>query len=205
MRFDLVVAGVGGQGVALFSQVLARALVREHQPVGYYLHAGLTQLGGSVRSHLRVTEPEGGVLGGPLGPKIPHGGADFIVALETAEAFHALPYLKRGGTALIAEERHVPFAARVRPEIYPSAESVRELVERGGGVPLLVPAGEIARGCGQVLTLNMVMLGAFLAITRLVDNDSAVLTLREDSPRYADSNVEAFWKGYQFIKGVDYE
>lgn len=197
MSISIVAAGVGGQGIVLFSQVLARALLREHQPASFYVHAGLSQLGGSVRSHIRSGER--------VFPKVPHGAADLVVALEQAEVFHALPYLKKGGRALVSEDTHLPWQARLDPGLYPSRESIAELIGRGGGKPLFVPAGRLAREVGPVLTLNMVMLGSLIAVTRLVDAESVVLTIREESPRLADQNVEAFWKGYQFVKGVDWE
>jgi indolepyruvate ferredoxin oxidoreductase beta subunit len=197
MSVNVVAAGVGGQGIVLFSQILAKALLREKREASFYVHAGLSQLGGSVRSHIRV--------GQRVCPKVPRGAADLVVALEMAEVFHALPYLKAGGRALVSEDTHIPYHARLRPESYPTRESIGEQVARGGGKAFFVPAGRIAREVGEVLTLNMVMLGALLAETRLVDAESLVLTIREESPRFADRNVEAFWKGYEYIKGVDFE
>jgi indolepyruvate ferredoxin oxidoreductase, beta subunit len=194
---NIVAAGVGGQGIVFFSQILAKSLIREHIPASFYVHAGLSQLGGSVRSHIRA--------GGKVCPKIPHGAADLVVALEMAEVYHALSYLARGGKALVSEDTHIPYHSRLRPESYPVREAIGESIARGGGDAVFIPAGRIAREVGSVLTLNMVMLGALIAQTRLVDAESVVLTIREESPRLADGNVEAFWKGYECIRGVDFE
>ena len=70
--------------------------------------------------------------------------------------------------------------------------------------PVVVPAADIARTAGHAQTVNMVMLGALVGTTGIVDTETAVKTIRCVIEEGGDVNVEAFWKGYEFIKGQDY-
>ena len=70
--------------------------------------------------------------------------------------------------------------------------------------PVFIPADDIAREVGHIQALNMVMLGALVAVSNIVDTESVVRVIRETMERGADINVEGFWKGYEFISGKDY-
>ncbi|MGD8353855.1 MAG: 2-oxoacid:acceptor oxidoreductase family protein, partial [Pseudomonadota bacterium] len=61
-----------------------------------------------------------------------------------------------------------------------------------------------AREAGNIQVVNMVMLGALVAVSNIVDTESVVMTIRETMKEGTDINVEGFWKGYEFISGKDY-
>lgn len=196
MEFNIVAAGVGGQGIVLFSEVLARAMLAEGSNPSFYVHSGLAQLGGSVSSHIRA--------GDRICPKITHGCADVILSLELAEILHAVPFLKKDGKVLISTSTRKPYHSAMDPDLYPTVDTLTELFREGGVEPVFIPADEIAREVGSFQALNMVMLGALVAVSNIVDTESAVKTIRETFERVADLNVEGFWKGYEFISGQDY-
>ena len=130
--------------------------------------------------------------------------ADVILSLELAEILHAVPYLKKDGKVLISEATRMPYHSTMDPERYPSVETLTGLFREGKVEPVFVPADRIAREVGHVQAVNMVMLGALVAVSNVVDTESAVRTIRENMERGADINVEGFWKGYEFISGKDY-
>ena len=196
MDFNVVAAGIGGQGIVFFSEVLAKAMLTEGQNPSFYVHSGLAQLGGSVSSHIRA--------GDRICPKITKGCADIILSLECAEILHAVPYLKRGGKALISTSTRMPYHSTMVPERYPTVETIAEVFREGGVEPVFIPADVIAREVGNIQALNMVMLGALVAVSNIVDTESVVTTIRETMGKGADINVEGFWKGYEFISGKDY-
>jgi indolepyruvate ferredoxin oxidoreductase beta subunit len=196
LDFNLVAAGIGGQGIVLFSQILAKAMLAEGLNPSFYVHSGLAQLGGSVSSHIRA--------GDRICPKITHGCADIILSLELSEILHAVPYLKSDGKVLISTSIRMPYHSTLVPERYPIIDTLADLFREGGVEPVFVPADTIAREVGHIQALNMVMLGALVAVSDIVDTESAVKTIRETIGRGADINVEGFWKGYEFIKGQDY-
>jgi indolepyruvate ferredoxin oxidoreductase beta subunit len=196
LEFNVVAAGIGGQGIVLFSEVLAKAMLTDGLNPSFYVHSGLAQLGGSVRSHIRAGER--------ICPKISHGCADVILSLELAEILHAIPYLKRGGKVLTSDVTRMPYHSAMNPSLYPTVDTVREVFTLSGMDPVIVPAGQIARGAGHAQTVNMVMLGALVGTTGIVDTETVVKTIRCTIEGGQDVNVEAFWKGYEFIKGQDY-
>lgn len=196
MEFNIVAAGIGGQGLVLFSEVLAKAMLAEGLNPSFYIHSGLAQLGGSVRSHIRS--------GDRICPKISQGCADVILSLEMAEILHAVPYLKKGGKALISEVTRLPYHSAMDPGLYPTHQVLESLLAEAGCQAVFVPADSIARDAGYLQSVNMVMLGALVASISLLDTESVVTAIRENVERTANANVEAFWKGYQFINGRDY-
>lgn len=196
MEFNAVVAGVGGQGIVLFSEILAKAMLREGMNPSFYVHSGLAQLGGSVRSHIRS--------GSRICPKISSGCADYILSMEMAEILHTLPYLKHDGTALISEAVRLPYHSCMDPSRYPKKERIEGLFSGTSASVVFIPAEEIARQVGHVQSMNIVMLGALVAVSSIVETESVVGTIREAVGKGEDLNVEAFWKGYQFISGQDY-
>jgi indolepyruvate ferredoxin oxidoreductase beta subunit len=196
LDFNVVAAGIGGQGIVIFSEILAKSMLAEGLNPSFYVHSGLAQLGGSVSSHIRA--------GDRICPKITHGCADIILSMECAEILHAVPYLKRGGKALISQATRMPYHSTMEPDRYPTEEAITELFREGGVEPVFIPADRIAREVGHIQALNMVMLGALVAVSNIVDTESAVRTIRETMERGADINVEGFWKGYEFISGKDY-
>ena len=196
MEYNIVVAGIGGQGIVLFSETLAQAMLRDGHNPSFYVHSGLAQLGGSVRSHIRS--------GDRICPKISHGCADVILSLELAEILHATAYLKRGGKVLVSTAVRMPYHSTMNPSLYPTVDAVRDLFTGAGVDPVFVPADTIAREVGHIQALNVVMMGSLVAVSGIVETETVVRTIRETFGKKADLNVEAFWKGYEFIKGQDY-
>jgi indolepyruvate ferredoxin oxidoreductase beta subunit len=196
LEYNLVAAGIGGQGIVLFSEILANAMLRDGLNPSFYVHSGLAQLGGSVRSHIRT--------GDRICPKISEGCADVILSLELAEILHAVPYLRQGGKALVSTATRKPFHCAMDPSLYPSPDAIRELFSGTGVEPVLVPADEIAREVGHIQALNIVMLGSLVGASLVVEAETVIHTLRDTFGSRADVNVEAFWKGYEFIRGQDY-
>ena len=196
MEYNVVAAGIGGQGIVLFSEILSKAMLHEGMNASFYVHSGLAQLGGSVRSHIRA--------GDRICPKISEGCADVIISLEMAEILHAIPYLKKDGTVIISEVKRMPYHSAIDPDLYPTKEVLDRLFTDAGTRPHFIPAEEIARQVGHVQTVNIVMLGALVASSNLVETESVVTVIRSCLESSQDINVEAFWKGFEAIKGQDY-
>ncbi len=195
MTLDLVVAGVGGQGVVTLASVLVAAALREGYEARFLAQSGLAQLGSPVFAHVR--------LGTPVGPspKIRRGGAHLALGLERLEALRLAPYLGAGGTALLSDEAIRPYEARFRRASYPAVADVDaafgELDVRW------VPALALARRHGGPSLVSAVMLGTLAGFTGAVERDLLVTCLREARPEQADAEAEAFFEGYRFITGRD--
>jgi indolepyruvate ferredoxin oxidoreductase beta subunit len=196
LEFNIVAAGIGGQGIVLFSEILSKAMLAEGMNASFYVHSGLAQLGGSVRSHIRS--------GGRICPKISHGCADIILSLEMGEILHAVPYVKREGTVLISDAMRMPYHSAMDPSRYPTKEALDKLFQDAGIKPVFVPSEDIAQNAGHIQTVNIVMLGALVASSNVVETESVVTVIGSCMDRNTQVNVEAFWKGYEFITGQDY-
>jgi indolepyruvate ferredoxin oxidoreductase beta subunit len=195
VTLDLVVAGVGGQGVVTLASVLTRAAVREGYDAHFTAHSGLAQVGSPVLAHVRIGTPAG------PSPKVPRGTAHFVVGLERLEGMKLAGYLAPGGQALLSEEAVRPYEARFRRNRYPT-------VDQAGAVfrekrTLWVPAAELARRHGPPALVSAVMLGTLAGVSRVVERDQLVLSLREAMPAVADAEAEAFFEGYRYVTGKD--
>ena len=118
------------------------------------------------------------------------------------------PVIKRGDSCdvpkVAAPTNKDPDTRAAPTTMTPTVDTLTELFREGGVKPVFIPADEIAREVGHIQALNMVMLGALVAVSNIVDTESAVKTIRETIENGVDINVEGFWKGYEFISGKDY-
>ena len=101
MKFDILIAGVGGQGVVLASRLLATAAMDAGLHVATAETIGMAQREGSVTSHVRIGDDVSGSL-------IPQGGADLLIGLEPGEAARNLRFLRRGGSIVVNEHGIMP-------------------------------------------------------------------------------------------------
>ncbi len=190
--FDVVIAGLGGQGVMTIAQVLALAGLRQGGRVKVFEGTGMTQRGGGVFSFVRFGEA--------FSARIPMGQADALISLEPSELLNVIPYLKPEGTVWMNSEKVNGYYSKLCPELYPSLERLRALIRMRTRQLFVVPAAELARQSGSPRAANMVMLGAFLAQCEIVRTDLVTQAIEDVNPRFRSSNLEAFWKGYGFMK-----
>jgi indolepyruvate ferredoxin oxidoreductase beta subunit len=193
VTLDVVVGGVGGQGVLTFASVLTKAAVREGYDAHYLMQAGLAQLGSPVFAHVRLGLPAG------ASPKVPKGRADLAVGLERLEALRLAPFLSPRGRALLATDAVRPYEAKFRRGVYPGQPEVEQAF--GGREVLWVPAKDLAGRHGTPALASAVMLGVLAGTTPVVERENLILALREELPRLADIEVEAFFEGYGLVTG----
>lgn len=147
MKKDIVIAGVGGQGIITIAYVLGSAALKDGLQFKQSEVHGMSQRGGGVESHLRIAD-------GPIrSDVIPEGGADLILAVEPLESLRQLRFLAPGGVLLTASN---PF---VNIPDYPDMEALRRAI---GSLPQghLVEAEALARQAGSPRCANIVMVGA---------------------------------------------
>jgi len=147
MKKDIILAGVGGQGILSIAAVIGTAAVKSGLYVKQAEVHGMSQRGGDVESHLRLPDR-------PIASDlIPHGACDLILSVEPMEALRYLPFLAADGWVVSNSK---PF---VNIEDYPGEE---ELFAEINALPhsLLVDADPIAADLGSKKASNMVMLGA---------------------------------------------
>lgn len=146
MKLDIILAGVGGQGILSIATVIGAAALRQNLFLKQSEVHGMSQRGGDVQAHLRLSDR-------PIASDlIPGGAADLIVSLEPMEALRYLPFLKADGAIITA------LAPFLNIDNYPSQESVgQELVALGA---VILDVEQLAAQCSNPKGANMVLLGA---------------------------------------------
>ena len=186
MKLDIILSGVGGQGILSIAAIIGEAALEEKLHIKQAEVHGMSQRGGDVQSNLRISsEPIRSDL-------IARGGADLILSLEPMEALRYLPWLASDGWVIT---NTVPL---VNIPDYPDAEALRrELEALPHAVTLDIDA--LARAAASPRSANMVLLGA---AAPFLDIDAAKLEagIRDIFARKGDAIVEmnlaAFRAGY---------
>ncbi|MBS7358085.1 MAG: indolepyruvate oxidoreductase subunit beta [Candidatus Limimorpha sp.] len=146
MKKDIILAGVGGQGILSIASCIGIAAVEENLYLKQAEVHGMSQRGGDVQSHLRLSSNE---IASDL---IPEGKADMIISVEPMEALRYLPMLSKNGVIITASE---PF---INIDNYPEVEKVYEELKKHNAI--IVDADTIAKECGNIRAANMVIFGA---------------------------------------------
>jgi indolepyruvate ferredoxin oxidoreductase beta subunit len=182
---NIVICGVGGQGIILASNVLCTAAFAEGNDVKKSEVHGMAQRGGSVITHVRF----GKKVHSPL---IEQGTADLILAFEKLEALRYLHYVKPEGMIIVNDREIPPMSVLVGTAEYPQ-DIDRKLRRRGR--TLFVDADERALELGNIRTANIILLGVLSQFMdfRKTSWDHAI---KENvKAKYVDLNIVAFEKG----------
>ena len=151
MKFDIILAGVGGQGVLSVSAIIASSAMKEGLAVKQSEVHGMSQRGGAVLANLRLSDR-------PIASDlIPRGSAAMILSMEPLESLRYLEFLSAGGTVITATNpvANIPDY----PPIDAVLASVRTLPHA-----VTIDAESLARKAGSARATNMVMVGAASAL-----------------------------------------
>ncbi len=189
---NVLIAGVGGQGAVLASELLAMAAMKAGLDVKQGEFHGVAQRGGAVFSHVRFGDRV-------YSPMARRGSVDFLLALEKLEALRYAHFTKPGGTIIVNDHAIAPLrTADDRP--YPE-QAIDFLTEKGFDV-VRVSATEIAIELGNHRAANVVLLGT---LAEFLDIGAEVWdgVLRERVPeKYLQLNLQAFTAGRECAKSA---
>lgn len=191
-KINIVLAGVGGQGVITAANLLGKAAVRADVNVFASEVHGMAQRGGNVNCTVR--------LGNVSGPLVPLGCADVILGLEPVETLRNIQYANSKTIIITDVNPVIPFTVAVGGEKYPPVETIfSELNDRG--ILYLIDAVKIAQAAGAVITKNIVVLGALSATNVLPFKPEVLLsTILENVPvKYKEVNEKAFKGGVDAV------
>ena len=186
---NILVAGIGGQGVMTAAEVLSQTALSQGFDVKKTEVAGMAQRGGVVTSHVRFGRRV-------LSPAIPDGEADILVGFEPAEALRWCGQLRPGGVAMVNRVRQEPPVVTLGLFEYPD-DPVAEMRARGIEVHAF-DAGAIARELGNLKLVNTVMLGAiadYLPFSAEILKEEIVHRFRARKPDLVAVNETAFEAG----------
>ena len=183
---SIMIVGVGGQGTLLASRVLGSVLTAQGFDVKVSEVHGMSQRGGSVVTYVRYGEQVSS-------PVVDRGEADCILAFERLEAARWLPWLCKGGSLLINDQRIDPMPVITGAMTYP--DNILEKIRDLGAEFVAVDALAAALEAGDARAVNVVLLG--LLSTRLpfpeeVWQDALAACVK---PRFLEMNRKAFALG----------
>lgn len=188
MKQDIILSGVGGQGIVSIASVIGLAALEENLFIKQSEVHGMSQRGGAVMSHLRVSSnPVASDL-------IPVGSADMILSAEPMESLRYLPYLSEKGWVVTNSN---PF---VNIGNYPEIEDIiNELTKLPHA--LMADAGQLAEEAGSVRTSNMVILGVASPLMKLSAEaleKGIQMLFASKSEDIIEMNIKAFRIGRKF-------
>jgi indolepyruvate ferredoxin oxidoreductase beta subunit len=194
-KMDILVTGVGGQGVVLASDIIGETALAAGFDVKKTDTLGMAQRGGSVVSHVRLAEKV-------WSPLIKEGEVDLILAFEKLEAARWSHYLAPGAVVIVNTYEQPPLSVSLGQEKYPSDDAIITALKRRTDRIYFIDADKIAKDLGNARTFNIVMLGCFSAFAPIdvaVWKESISRRLPEN---IREINLAAFDLGRKEIEGV---
>jgi indolepyruvate ferredoxin oxidoreductase, beta subunit len=185
MNKNIILAGVGGQGILTIAAIIDLAAMNSGYKVKQAEVHGMSQRGGAVESHLRISDME------IYSDLIPLGSADLILSVEPMEALRYLPFLSKDGIIVTSTE---PFD---NISNYPNLDDIMDTIKKSAK-SVFINAGTLAREVGNLKTYNIVMLGAaspHLGIAKDQLEDGIAALFQRKGKELVDMNIKAFQKG----------
>ncbi|MBU1049339.1 2-oxoacid:acceptor oxidoreductase family protein [Candidatus Bipolaricaulota bacterium] len=188
---DIVLVGVGGQGVVTLGELIARAALAADVPVSYVPTKGMAQRGGFVKVEIRLGREA-------AGPRVPEHGADLVVSMERSEALKGLNDVRRDGQFILYDHVWEPTGVMLGEDDYPSHASVVAALSSGVKNLLVLYPDKRPLFHDQPVEANVFTLGAMFgvpALNELIDPEVMDSVLQKRWPKAAESNSRAFHAG----------
>ena len=195
--YSFFLAGVGGQGTILASNVLAEVALAAGFEVKKSEVHGMAQRGGSVNTHVRWDAER------VHSPLIGRGEADMLLIFEEAEALRYAEYLRPGGAAVVNQHTIEPTTVTSGGARYPTERELQAvyglLTERFH----LVPGTAIARDLGNARAANVVLIGALSTFLGIPAETWLAVIESRVPPKHVELNRQAFLRGRQAVNGSE--
>ncbi len=193
---DLLMVGVGGQGIVLASDILGEVALAAGYDVKKTDTLGMAQRGGSVVSHVRIADKV-------WSPLIKEGDVDVLVAFEKLEAARWSYYLQAGGVAIVNNQSTPPLSVGLGTHRYPGDKEIEGTLRQRADRIYFVDGTDKAKELGDIRTLNMIMLG-FVSFLLHINADIWKDCISQRlSPKILKMNMAAFDKGREEVSSAN--
>lgn len=182
---NILLVGVGGQGIILTSKILSNCLLNSGYDVKMSEVHGMAQRGGSVSTQVRFGTKV-------YSPIIGKGQADILIAFEKMEALRYLPFLKMGGNLIVNDYEISSAPILAGYSKYPN--NINDVLKETADA-LIIKASDKAKELGNIKTQNIVMLGALAKAIDLNDLDWINAIKDNVKENYIEINLKAFEEG----------
>ena len=190
MKKDIILAGVGGQGILSIATTIGLAALKNNLNIKQAEVHGMSQRGGEVVSHLRISDSQ------IFSDLITKGQADMILSLEPLETLRYLTYLHESGWIISNSEPYTNIPN------YPDLELVYNEIRKYKN-HVLINADEIAKKLNAPLSANMVLIGAaahYLGFEQQEIEDAIREQFSKKGDDIVNINIQAFREGLAFAK-----
>ncbi len=194
-ELNIIICGVGGQGVVLLSELLGSAAVRDGVALKGSEVLGMAQRGGSVFSNIRLG-------GDALAPLTPEGRCDVIIAVEPSEALRNIQYLAKNGVVVLNAQKVLPFTVFLGKSGYPDIKQIEAGLKKVTNRIITLDAAALAQQAGSLQSANVVMLGALYGtglVPMSVETAKAAI-LGRFKAKVGEINIKAFDLGYEAVR-----
>ena len=192
--FNILVAGVGGQGNLLCGRVLADAAVRSDLRPVVGDTFGASRRGGGVLTHLRVGKRD-------WAPLIPKGEVDILLGLEPLEALRAAGRYAGDRTIAIVSQTKIPTVASTGEEFeYPSIDQINEELRNLCKQVILIDAEDVLWRIGSTKMLNSYVLGVLASLDRSPIRDGEIRRSLFEIFGAQSPNIQAFEEGTKAVR-----
>jgi indolepyruvate ferredoxin oxidoreductase beta subunit len=194
-ELEVIICGVGGQGVVLMSELLGNAAVSDGIEVKGSEVLGMAQRGGSVFSNIRLGS-------GAYAPLTPEGKCDILIAVEPSEALRNINYLSKSSLVVVNSRKVMPFTVFLGQSSYPDLEEILGKLSKVSDRVVTLDATQLAEEAGSLQSVNVVMLGTLFGTGLMpVKTETAKTVIQARFPaKVAGVNLKAFELGYQKVQ-----
>jgi len=190
MNTKVIIAGVGGQGILLASDILCEVAMRAGFDAKKSEVHGMSQRGGDVVSHVIFGEKV-------YSPLISYDEADIILSFEQVEALRNIDYLRQDGVIIVNSMKILPVPVASGLADYPK-DAIGE-VKKFAKNTIVIDAEAIAKELGNTRVMNVVLLGVMAKNVKNIKKEIWTEALKESVPQKTiEVNLSAFERGYTF-------
>ena len=192
MSYSIYICGVGGQGIIKTSVIIGEAAMNQGLNVVMSEIHGMSQRGGSVSTELKIGDFNSSI--------IQNNAADMLLSFEPIETIRGLHKVNKDSKIVFNTHPIIPSSDNSN---YPSLDSIINSLKENFTHVLPLDATKLALDSGNILSLNMVLLGAVTADDNFpLSKDSVVEAMKNNlHERFHDLNLKAIEKGYESMKG----
>jgi indolepyruvate ferredoxin oxidoreductase, beta subunit len=193
-EINILITGVGGQGVILLSELLGDAVVEEGLKIRGSEVLGMAVRGGPVFSNLRIGDDV-------YGPLTPTGKCTVMLAMEPSEALRNMNFLSRASMVILNTRTIEPFTCAIGQSTYPPLSEIVKNLEAAVAKVVSIDADDLAKKAGNPRSANIVMLGALFGSGKIpVSVEKIKEIIKSHFPAKAFSaNLDAFNSGFQEV------
>ena len=191
-HYNIYICGVGGQGIIKTSVIIGEAAMNQGLNVVMSEIHGMSQRGGSVSTELKIGDYNSSI--------IPEHGADMLLSFEPIETVRGLDKVN-DDTKIVFNTHPIVPASSDKP--YPGVGNITDVLKENFKHVLPIDGTKLAMDAGNVLALNMVLLGAVTADDKFpLSKESVIAAMKNNlNPKFHELNLKAIESGYNWIKG----